>query len=142
MNWFSDNAAIIWNATGGALVVLFLSLLNQQRRSWKSLVIGCLFGAAGASFIGYHFAGNWWVYPACGATAIMTENLCLALLNLSARFRDDPVNLTTHFIKLFIPTFGKTVGDSDHKDDGAKTVTPAYVDEPVVVVAPKVETVG
>lgn len=134
MNWFADHAAVLWNATGGALIVLFLSLLNQQRRSWRSLTIGCIFGAIGASFIGYNFGGQWWSYPACGAAAIMTENLCLAMLNLSARFRDDPVNIVTHFIKLFVPTFGKSIGDSDHKDTGAKTATNGYVDN--VVVAP------
>jgi len=119
VNWFSENASVIWNATGGALIVLFLSIVNQQRRSWKSLTIGCIFGALGASFVGWAFADKWWVYPACGVAAIMTENLFLGVLNLSARFRDDPVNIVTHFIKLFVPTFGKAVGDSDYKDDGA-----------------------
>jgi hypothetical protein len=142
VNWFNENAAIIWNATGGALIVLFLSLLNQQRRSWKSLTIGCLFGAGGSSFIGYHFAENWWTYPACGAVAIMTENLCLAMLNLSARFRDDPVNLFTHFIKLFVPTFGKTVGESAYNDDGAKTILTPYVEDAPVSVIAKEEAAG
>lgn len=129
MTWINNNVTLIWNATGGALIVLFLSLINQQRRSWKSLTIGCVFGAGGASFIGYNFADRWWVYPACGVAAIMTENLCLAALNLSARFRDDPVNVATHFIKLFIPTIGKTVGeDESYKDDGAKTANKPYVD--------------
>lgn len=130
MIWFQENATLVWNATGGALVVLFLSLLNQQRRSWKSLVIGCLFGAVGASFVGWAFADWWLVYPACGVAAIMTENLALGVLNLSARFRDDPVNILTHFVKLFVPTFGKSFGETE-KDDGAKTTGKPYVeDEP------------
>jgi hypothetical protein len=119
-NWLAANASVLWNATGGALIVLFLSIVSQQRRSWKSLTVGCIFGALGSSFIGYNFADRWWVYPACGVAAIVTENLCLAAFNLSAKFRDDPVNIVTHFIKLFIPTFGKVVGDSDYKDESGK----------------------
>lgn len=129
MNWFQENAALVWNATGGALIVLFLSILNQQRRSWKSLTIGCVFGALGASFVGYAFADKWWVYPACGAAAIMTENVMLGVLNLSARFRDDPVNILSHFAKLFLPTFGKAVGDTDDKDDGEKRAGKPYIEE-------------
>ncbi len=114
--WFQENAPIIWNATGGALIVLFLSIISPSKRSWLHLTVGMIFGAFGASFVGYAFQDEWWVFPAAGAAAIMTENLALGVMNLSAKFRDNPVDILTHFVKLFVPIVNKTPPGHGHFD--------------------------
>jgi len=105
-----------WNATGGALIVLFLSIINESRRTWYRILIGCVFGAIGASAVGFLFAEQWWVYPACGLAAVMTENVLMGFMNMSKQFSDDPIKVFSHFWKMVMPTFGKATGESDYKN--------------------------
>lgn len=111
---FSSHA---WNATGGALIVLFLSIINENRRTWYRILIGCLFGAVGAAAVGFLFEDEWWVYPACGMAAVMTENILMGFMNMSKQFSDDPIKVFSHFWKMVMPTFGKSTGDAEYKDN-------------------------
>lgn len=102
----------VWFFTGGAIAVLLQSLISGVKRRWHSLLIGCLFGGFGSWVAGSIWGESSYVYIICGIAAVMTENLFAGVVNASKQFADSPIKVATHFAKLFLPTFGKSVGDS------------------------------
>lgn len=102
----------IWIATGGAMLVLFQSILSGTRRVWWRLLLSCVVGGAGAAMAGYVFNDSKWVYPICGVAAIMSENIIFGLFKASEEFKDSPIEVFSKLWRLVMPTFGKNVGDA------------------------------
>lgn len=60
-------------------------------------------GAAGAALAGEVFHGSRFVYPICGAAAVMAENVILGLFNASKEFRDDPIKIFGNLWGIVMP---------------------------------------
>lgn len=102
----------VWIATGGAILVLFQSILSGTRRVWWRLLLSCIIGGAGATLAGMVFSESRFVYPICGAAAIMAENIILGLFTASEEFKDSPIEVFSKLWRLVVPTLGKPVGDA------------------------------
>lgn len=107
----------MWAFTGGAILVLLQSILSGVKRNWWSLLIGCAMGGAGAWVAGQIFADSKWVYVICGVAAVVTENVLMGVVNASKQFADNPIQVGSHFLKMFVPMFGKSVGNTDVDKD-------------------------
>lgn len=102
----------VWIGTAGAMLVLFQSILSGTRRVWWRLLMSCAVGGAAAALAGYVFADSKWVYPICGVSAIMAENIIFGLFKASEEFKDSPIEVFSKLWRLVMPTFGKNVGDA------------------------------
>lgn len=89
------------------MLVLLQSIVSGARRVWWRLLISCAIGGAGAALAGHVFADSKWVYPICGAAAIMSENIILGLFNASEEFKNKPISVFADLWRLVMPTFGK-----------------------------------
>lgn len=88
---------------GGAVIVLLQSILSGTRRVWWRLLLSCLLGAGGAALAGHIFSESRWVYPICGAAAIMSENIILGLFQASEDFRKEPIRVFSELWQLVVP---------------------------------------
>lgn len=92
---------------GGAVIVLLQSILSGTRRVWWRLLLSCLLGAGGAALAGHIFSDSRWVYPICGAAAIMSENIILGLFQASEDFRKEPIRVFSELWQLVVPDIFK-----------------------------------
>ncbi len=81
----------VWLATGGAILVLFQSILSGTRRVWWRLLMSCAIGGAGSALAGMIFSDSRYVYVICGVAAIMSENIIFGLFKASEEFKDSPI---------------------------------------------------
>jgi hypothetical protein len=88
---------------GGGVLVLLQSILSGTRRVWWRLLLSCLLGAGGAALAGHIFSESRWVYPICGAAAIMSENIILGLFQASEDFRKEPIRVFSELWQLVVP---------------------------------------
>jgi hypothetical protein len=102
----------VWLATGGAILVLFQSILSGTRRVWWRLLMSCAIGGAGSALAGMLFTNSKYVYVICGVAAIMSENIILGLFTASEEFKDSPIEVFSKFWRLLMPTFGKAAGEA------------------------------
>lgn len=102
----------MWAFTGGAILVLVQSIMSGVKRNWWALLIGCALGGAGSWVAGHIWADSKYVYIICGVAAVITENLLSGVVNASRQFAENPIKVLTHFARTFLPTFGKSVGDT------------------------------
>jgi len=112
---FADREAIVhamWVFTGGAILVLLQSIIAGAKRTWWSLLIGCAFGGLGSWVASQIWHNSPYVFVICGIAAVVTENLLIGAMNASKEFAESPIKVLTHFAKVFLPTFGKAVGES------------------------------
>jgi hypothetical protein len=112
----SEFIHLMWTFTGGAILVLIQSLVSGVKRRWFSLLVGCMFGGAGA-VIGWGVLqefkfGIYVTVFLSGVAAVVAENVVAGFLNMSKQFADNPIAVFSHFAKMFLPAWGKTVGDS------------------------------
>lgn len=107
----------MWVFTGGAILVLLQSILSGARRNWWSLLIGCALGGVGSWIAGQIWADSPYIYIICGVAAVITENLLIGVTNASKEFAEKPLKVATHVARTFLPTFGKTVGESSTLDN-------------------------
>jgi hypothetical protein len=110
-----NNAEIahqMWAFTGGAILELLQSILSGAKRNWWSLLIGCALGGAGAWVAGNIWADSKYVYIICGVVAVVTENVLGGVVNASRQFAESPLKVGTALLKMFVPMFGKPIGDS------------------------------
>lgn len=114
-----DITHALWAFTGGAILVLGQSILNGFKRRWASLLVGCLFGGFGSVIAGHIWSDSRYLLIICGVAAVVTENILAGALSASQEFASSPIKTITHFAKAFLPTFGKSVGDTN-VDDGLK----------------------
>jgi hypothetical protein len=122
-NFNLDNAEIahqMWAFTGGAILVLLQSILSGAKRNWWSLLIGCALGGAGAWIAGNIWGDSKYVYIICGVAAVVTENLLGGVVNASKQFAESPIKVGSSILKMCVPMFGKSVGDSGTNADGLK----------------------
>lgn len=106
----------MWVFTGGAILVLLQSLISGVKRRWLSLLVGCFFGGVGSS-IAFHIWGSSPYIPIiAGVAAVVTENLLAGAIAASREFAESPIRVISHFAKMFLPTFGKGVGDASVDD--------------------------
>lgn len=116
----SEIAGHMWLFTGGAIIVLLQSIVSEAKRKWWSLLIGCIFGGLGAWTVGqlwptggfWVFNSNGWKYVFMGMGAVMAENFLNGFQALSKQFAETPVKFATHMAKVFLPSFGKEVGNA------------------------------
>lgn len=102
---------LIWMATGGAMLVLLRSIVDGTRRKWYAILIGCLLGAAGSAIAGQIWHDSRFVFPICGAAAVMSENIVLGLFNASREFRDEPIKVFATLWRIVIPVFRPGSGE-------------------------------
>lgn len=102
----------MWVFSGGAVLVLLQSLVTGAKRRWASLLIGCFFGGVGSTIAFMVWGSSPYIPIIAGVAAVVTENLLNGALNASKQFADSPIKVLTHFAKTFLPTFGKSVGES------------------------------
>lgn len=108
----------VWAAVGGAMLVLLQSILSGVRRVWWRLLLSCILGGAGAALAGHIFADSKWVYPICGAAAIMFENIVLGLVKASEEFKDSPIKVFAQLWRLIVPSvFQRPPGEAINDDD-------------------------
>lgn len=110
----------MWAFTGGAILVLLQSILSGVKRNWWSLLIGCAMGGAGSWIAGQIWGDSKYVYIICGVAAVITENVLGGVVNASKQFADSPLKVGTSILKMFVPMFGKSIGDSGVNADGLK----------------------
>jgi hypothetical protein len=114
----------IWLFTGGAILILLQSMVSDVKRRWTSLLAGCVYGGAGA-VVGWGFLQDlhWNFYATlflAGVAAVVCENVLAGVLKTSRQFADSPIKVASYFARMFLPTFGKSVGDADADKDGLK----------------------
>jgi hypothetical protein len=102
----------MWAFTGGAILVLLQSILSGTKRNWWSLLIGCALGGAGSWVAGNIWGDSKYVYIICGVAAVISENLLGGVVNASKQFAESPLKVGTALLKMFVPMFGKQIGDS------------------------------
>lgn len=95
----------LWMATGGAMLVLLRSIVDGTRRKWYAILIGCILGAAGSAVAGSIWHDSRFVFPICGAAAVMAENIILGLFNASQEFRDEPIKVFATIWRTVVPWF-------------------------------------
>lgn len=108
----NDITHAMWLFTGGAIIVLGQSIVLEAKRKWWSLLIGCVFGGAGAALAGHIFADSKFVYVICGVAAVISENLLTGVFNASKQFAESPLKVATHLFRTIAPFFGKATGDT------------------------------
>lgn len=113
-----ESIELIWMATGGALLVLLRSIIDGTRRNWQTLVVGVLLGAAASAIAGQVFHGSTYVFPICGAAAVVSENVILGLFNVSKEFSNEPLRVFSTLWQLIVPSFGRQTGMVSATVDG------------------------
>ncbi len=97
----------VWLGFGGGILVLLQSILSGTRRVWWRLLLSCFLGAGGAALAGHLFSESRWVYPICGAAAIVSENVVLGLFKASEEFRNQPIKVFSELWQLIVPDIFK-----------------------------------
>jgi hypothetical protein len=122
INPFTDSQTIhaIWTFTGGAILVLLQSIISGPKRNWWALLIGCLLGGMGSWVAGQIWGDSEYIYIICGVSAVVTENMLSGIVNASRQFAENPIKVSTHLARTFLPTFGKNVGDTSNGVDTDK----------------------
>lgn len=107
----------MWVFTGGAVLVLLQSLISGVKRKWLSLLVGCFFGGLGSVVAWMIWGSSPYIPIIGGVAAVVTENVLAGAINASKQFAERPIEVLGHFAKMFLPTFGKSVGDADKSDN-------------------------
>ena len=102
----------MWVFSAGVILVLLQSILAGAKRNLTSLLIGCVFGGMGSWIAGQIWADSKYILIICGVSAVVTENILVGLTAASREFADKPLKVATHLARTFMPTFGKSVGDT------------------------------
>lgn len=102
----------MWTFTSGVILVILQSIVSGARRNWWSLLTGCVLGGAGSWIAGQIWADSKYLLIICGVSAVMTENLLIGVTNASKEFAEKPLKVATHIARTFLPTFGKSAGDT------------------------------
>jgi hypothetical protein len=108
----AEIAHSMWAFTGGAILVLLQSILSGAKRNWSKLLLGCILGGLGSWSAGEVFSDSPYVFWICGVAAVMAENIIGGFFNASKEFADSPIKVLTHIARTFLPTFGKSAGDT------------------------------
>ncbi len=108
----AEIASQMWTFTGGTILVLLQSILSGANRNWWSLLIGCGLGGAGSWVASQIWQDSPYIYIICGVAAVVAENLLMGIVGMSKQFADNPLKVFTHLARTFLPTFGKSVGDT------------------------------
>lgn len=87
------------------MLVLLRSIVDGTRRKWYAILIGCVLGAAGSAVAGSIWHDSRFVFPICGAAAVMAENIILGLFNASQEFRDEPIKVFSTIWRTVVPWF-------------------------------------
>jgi hypothetical protein len=107
----------MWTFTGGAILVLLQSIISGVKRNWWSLLIGCALGGAGSWVAGQIWGDSKYVFIICGVAAVITENLMAGVVNASREFAESPIKVATHLGRTFLPSFGRSTGDTSESID-------------------------
>lgn len=107
----------MWTFTAGVILVLLQSIVSGAKRNWWSLLTGCVLGGAGSWMAGQIWGDSKYILIICGVAAVMTENLLIGVTAASKEFAEKPLKVATHIARTFLPTFGKSVGDTSNAID-------------------------
>lgn len=110
----------MWIFTGGAILVLLQSLVEGLKRKWFQLIIGCIFGGLGSTAAFAIWGTSPYIAVIAGVSAVIVESIVTGVVHASHQFAEQPFSVIGHFARMFLPTFGQSIGNKEQDHEGLK----------------------